>query len=64
RISFAPGVDPALATLLFDPQTSGGLLAAGPEADLPRLLEESGRQGAGFAVIGRVTAGEGIRVVP
>jgi selenide,water dikinase len=63
RISIAADVDAALATLLFDPQTSGGLLAAVPEADLPRLLQESAARDAGFVVIGRVTGGEGIDVV-
>jgi selenide,water dikinase len=63
RISIASGVDAALATLLFDPQTSGGLLAAVPAADLPRLLEESAARDAGFAPIGRVVEGEGIDVV-
>jgi hypothetical protein len=39
------------------------LLAAVPEADLPRLLQESAARDAGFVVIGRVTGGEGIDVV-
>jgi selenide,water dikinase len=30
-VAFAPGVDPALAALLFDPQTSGGLLIGCPQ---------------------------------
>jgi selenide, water dikinase len=62
-IAIADGIDAAIATLLFDPQTSGGLLAAVPEADLAALLAESDSRDAGFVPIGRVEAGEGILVV-
>ncbi|RME43888.1 MAG: hypothetical protein D6795_18740, partial [Deltaproteobacteria bacterium] len=47
--------------LLFDPQTSGGLLAAVPEAEAPPLLAELHSSGVTEArIIGRVTerAGE------
>lgn len=42
-----PGIDPALVELLYDPQTSGGLLMSLPEADAALL---------GYARIGRVRA--------
>lgn len=44
-------VDPALEALAYDPQTSGGLLAAVPTADAERLAP------AGFVVIGEVADG-------
>jgi selenide,water dikinase len=43
---------PALEALAYDPQTSGGLLAAVGPADADRLASE-----AGFVRIGEVTAG-------
>jgi selenide,water dikinase len=51
----------ALATLVFDPQTAGGLLAAVPKAEADRLVAEL--QAAGFeaARIGTVTEGPAIR---
>ena len=52
----ADGLDPALVELMFDPQTSGGLLAALPadraEAALARLAEAGVE---GVARVGRVT---------
>jgi selenide,water dikinase len=33
-------IDPALLQLLYDPQTSGGLLISLPESDAARLIEE------------------------
>ncbi len=46
--------------LPFDPQTSGGLLVALPEARAPAFLERLGEAGA--AVIGRAVAGQGDRI--
>lgn len=63
-IAVDPAIDPALATLLFDPQTSGGLLAAVPAADLGAAQDAFARRGAPCWVIGEVTEGEGIAVVP
>jgi len=49
RVSTGPGVGEAVEALCFDPQTSGGLLAALPAgSDVPK----------GFVVIGEVAAGE------
>ena len=50
RVTVAPGVPAALEALAYDPQTSGGLLAAVPPA-------AAGALGDGFTVVGRVTAG-------
>jgi selenide,water dikinase len=44
-----------LAAVAFDPQTSGGLLAAVAEDDVDRL-----REAAGFWVVGHVEAGAGV----
>lgn len=55
HISVAPGVDSSVADILFDPQTSGGLLIALPEAEVERFLSEfRQRSGNQAAVIGRI----------
>ena len=56
-ISAAPsrldsGVPPAVADLLFDPQTSGGLLVAVPDGQAARALEALAAGGVTGAVIG------------
>jgi selenide, water dikinase len=50
-------------TLLHDPQTSGGLLMAVPEADLPPLLEKLRAGGEVAWVIGAAMADEGKIVI-
>ena len=52
-------VDPALEALCYDPQTSGGLLAAVDAGAVARA------ESAGFTLIGRVEAGgPGISFTP
>jgi selenide, water dikinase len=51
------GVDEAAATLLCDPQTSGGLLAAVPEASVAALLGRCAERGVRATRVGRVIAG-------
>ncbi len=51
RVTVAEGVSAAHEALCYDPQTSGGLLAAVPAADAARLADE------GWAVIGEVVDG-------
>jgi selenide, water dikinase len=63
-IAIDPAVEPALATVLFDPQTSGGLLVAVPEADLPALRATLSARGVPASEIGAVEPGQGIVVVP
>ena len=46
----APDLDPDLLDLLYDPQTSGGLLLSLPEADAERMMKRY----AGACLIGRV----------
>ena len=48
--------------LLYDPQTAGGLLAAVPSAQLDAVLQDLDAQGCRGHVIGRMTAGQGLRV--
>jgi selenide, water dikinase len=47
-------VAPELVALAHDPQTSGGLLAAIPAADAPRVVSELRAAGTGAWVVGRV----------
>lgn len=53
RVALADGVDPAYSTIAFDPQTSGGLLAA---VD-PSCIDALSGPGRPFTVIGRVESG-------
>lgn len=57
-------VDPDLAALLWDPQTSGGLLLAVPAADGDALLNAFAFAKLPIWEIGEVRAGRGIAVVP
>lgn len=50
--------------LLFDPQTSGGLLLCVPGDSLDAFMAEAGEIGQTAWVIGEVAAGEGIQVLP
>jgi len=49
-------LDPTLVALAFDPQTSGGLLAAVPEASLPAVLADLRAVGLEPAVVGQIEA--------
>ena len=50
------GVPFAVEEVLFDPQTSGGLLIALPEAEAPALLEALKAAGLSAGIVGRVRA--------
>lgn len=64
HVTFAGTVESHLAALLFDPQTSGGLLIAVGSRKAPALEAAFVRDGAPAWRIGRVRVGEaGIRVV-
>ncbi len=63
HVEFAPGIDPVIADLCYDPQTSGGLLVAVPAdsaANLSRMLAGSGVRAP---LIGRVDEPSTRRVV-
>jgi selenide,water dikinase len=56
-VDFAPRVPRYLQDILFDPQTSGGLLMAVPAAKATKLLKKLHSAGIGeAAIIGEVTA--------
>jgi len=59
---FAPEIDEASQMLLFDPQTSGGLLLAVPPEKLGSLKDRADQAGQPLWEIGEVISGEGIRV--
>jgi selenide,water dikinase len=61
-VRLAPELEEARAQLLFDPQTSGGLLFALPEQAAAILLERFVTAGEPIWEIGRVVAGAGIDV--
>lgn len=55
-------IPPALAALLFDPQTSGGLLAAVPPENAAMLEEQFRAANEPYWIIGAVSEGRGITV--
>ena len=57
NVSIAPSVDPDLAALLFDPQTSGGLLIGCPPKKSPALEAAFARDSEPLYRIGRADAG-------
>ena len=59
HVEFETGVEDPLRDVLFDPQTSGGLLMAVPPERTRVLLEELATQGVNVrAVIGKATTGK------
>jgi selenide,water dikinase len=62
-VRVAPGVDPVVADLCFDPQTSGGLLIAVRPADADALARELDRSGVEASRIGEVRPAEDVRVI-
>jgi selenide,water dikinase len=64
EVHLRPGLSAWWRHLLFDPQTSGGLLIAVRAEDAEELERELKAHGAGATTIGRVVAGEsGIEVI-
>lgn len=61
-VSLDPAIDPILALLLFDPQTSGGLLYAIPAAHAGELEQRFAENDLPLWRIGEVEAGTGVVV--
>ncbi len=56
-VTWDKGIHPLAHRILYDPQTSGGLLLSTPQAQAGRLMEALGRQGVGHAaVVGEIVA--------
>lgn len=61
-VSIEPSIDPALALLLFDPQTSGGLLFTIPAAHSGAFEQRFAANGLSLWRIGEVEPGSGVVV--
>jgi selenide,water dikinase len=59
---FADGVGPEDLLLLYDPQTSGGLLVAVPEEHASEFIRSLENHGASGFILGEVVEGNGVRV--
>lgn len=63
RVRFAEGIAEEEQMLLFDAQTSGGLLLAVPRAKTTAFLKQAEKIGQPAWVIGEVVEGEGVEVI-
>jgi len=63
KIEFDQRIDEASQMLLFDAQTSGGLLLSIPAENVGSMLDRAAQLGQDLWVIGEVVEGEGIEVV-
>jgi selenide, water dikinase len=61
-VHFDPSLDEPSQLLLFDPQTSGGLLLAVPPAKLEKLLDRAEQVQQPVWVVGEVVPGKGIEI--
>jgi selenide,water dikinase len=64
HVSFAPQIDEPSQMLLFDAQTSGGLLLSVPPEKLDGLMRRAAQVGQMLWEVGEVIEGENIEVVP
>jgi len=62
RVKFAPGIDEYSQMLMFDAQTSGGLLLSVPDEKLDLVLKRAGQIDQAMWEVGEVFAGNGIEV--
>jgi selenide, water dikinase len=62
RVSVGPGLDARRVQLLYDPQTSGGLLAAVAPADAGAAVQALAESGVSAQVIGAVEAPQAVAV--
>jgi len=63
RVAFAEGINEETQMLLFDPQTSGGLLLGVPPEKLEAFLERAAAIQQPAWVVGEAVKGEGIQVI-
>lgn len=63
QVRFDSEIDEASQMLLFDPQTSGGLLLSVPAEKMDELMERAVQVGQMLWEVGEVFAGEGIEVL-
>ena len=63
NVEFADEIGQTDRMLLFDPQTSGGLLLGVPRPQLDSFLRRAGELDQAIWVVGRVEAGRGINVL-
>jgi selenide, water dikinase len=63
QVRFAPQIDEANQMLLFDAQTSGGLLLSVPEGSLDAMLRQAEQISQPLWVVGEVIEGQGIEVI-
>lgn len=62
KVIFEEGIDDIARKLLFDAQTSGGLLLCVPDPLWGRFMDEADKRSIPFWQVGRVIEGEGIQV--
>ena len=63
RIDMPQNIDPVLERLLYDPQTSGGLLIALPPQAADAVVARLDADRLPGAIVGRVHPGHGVLVV-
>jgi selenide,water dikinase len=63
HVEFAPHIEEETMMLLFDPQTSGGLLLAVPPQRVEALLARASEQGQDLWIVGEVIEGDSIEVL-
>jgi selenide, water dikinase len=63
HVNFADSIDEIAQMLLFDPQTSGGMLMAVPAEKMDEFMAAAGEIDQSVWNIGEVVPGEGIRVI-
>ena len=63
-VQYDASIPSSLIDILYDPQTSGGLLVTLPAADCESLIAAGAAVGVSYVHIGTLTAGVGVSVLP